>query len=142
LHHCLNRDFGGDRDEEIIAAAIVEYVKAAREAKEVPSEKDYRPANGDSPASKGTRILCEEKLQVSEKFTTDEAIKYLESAKSVLAFYPDEFMCNAIIARLRAADALYEAIILDYMVRVSPGVSHYDIMPKKLRKATADYEEA
>ena len=49
---------------------------------------------------------------------------------------------DAIVARLRAADALYEAIILDYMVRVSPGVSHYDIMPKKLRKATADYEEA
>ena len=45
LHHCLNRDFGGDRDEEIIAAAIVEYVKAAREAKEVPSERKGNDAD-------------------------------------------------------------------------------------------------
>lgn len=34
LHWNLNRDFGGDRDEEIVAAAIQEYVQAARKVKE------------------------------------------------------------------------------------------------------------
>lgn len=33
LERDLNRDFGGDRDEEIIEAAICAYVKAAREEK-------------------------------------------------------------------------------------------------------------
>jgi len=79
---------------------------------------------------------------VSDKYTTDGLIGCLEAYRT---FQRDMFTkeeIDAIIARLRAGDALYEAIILDYMVRVSPGVSHYDIMPKKLRKATADYEEA
>jgi len=78
---------------------------------------------------------------MSDKYTTDGLIGCLEVYRT---FQRDMFTkeeIDAIIARLRAGDALYEAIILDYMVRVSPGVSHYDIMPKKLRKAIAGYEE-
>ena len=75
---------------------------------------------------------------MSESYTTDEAIKYLESAKSVLAFYPDEFMCNAIISRLRAADALcQEARELAWIATIYP---HIDL--SKISKAIADYEEA
>jgi len=77
---------------------------------------------------------------MSEKQTTQDLVFWLGCRKTNNSAH--NFVIDAIIARLRAADALYEAIILDYMVRVSPGVSHYDIMPKKLRKATADYEEA
>ena len=77
---------------------------------------------------------------MSDKYTTDGLIGCLEAYRT---FQRDMFTkeeIDAIIARLRAGGALYEAIILDYMVRVSPGVSHYDIMPKKLRKAIAEYE--
>ena len=74
---------------------------------------------------------------MSEKFTTEQLVEWLVSGFATLVENPE---LDAIIARLRAGDALYEAIILDYMVRVSPGVSHYDIMPKKLRKAIAEYE--
>jgi hypothetical protein len=88
---------------------------------------------------------------VSDKYTTEDMIAYVQRWKNCCAspYIDDESdedmqKCidieRTIIARLRAADALYEATILDYMVRVSPGVSHYDIMPKKLRKAIADFE--
>jgi len=95
---------------------------------------------------------------VSDSYTTEELVAWAENLLSGLGpemkrlsmngdnegfgkAAQDADMLNAIIARLRAGDALYEAIILDYMVRVSPGVSHYDIMPKKLRKAIAGYKE-
>ena len=76
---------------------------------------------------------------MSEKHTTQDLVFWLGCRKTNNSAH--NFVIDAIIARLRAGDALYEAIILDYMVRVSPGVSHYDIMPKKLRKAIAGYKE-
>ena len=77
-----------------------------------------------------------------KRYSTDGLIGCLQAYRGFQRDCFSKEEIDAIIARLRAGDALYEAIILDYMVRVSPGVSHYDIMPKKLRKAIADYEEA
>jgi len=116
--------------------------------RKVPSEKDYRPANGDSPASKGTRILCEEKLQVSEKFTTEELVAALDSYKiKMLPFLADRFV-DAIVARLRAADALCAAA-----VPIAGEISSFDDNDRteyqvirfkdlvRLRKVIADYRE-
>jgi len=73
---------------------------------------------------------------MSEKYSTDELIGYLEN----VGFTPPDSIYNLVIARLRAADKLHDAVLESYRWRVSLEITPYDIMSCLLRDAMRRYE--